>query len=61
MKEKKIIFRYCYPNKEDEMHYSITRSEIMIDRLNKDNDLWPALVTFIEKTAKNGRRYICYE
>lgn len=61
MKEKKAVFRYCYPDNEEEIHYSITRSETMRDRLLKDSDQWPAIVTFIEKTAKNGRKYICYE
>lgn len=60
-KERKAAVRYCYPEEEDKMHYFLTRSEVMMDRLQKDKEEWPAVVTITEKTGKNGRKYFCYE
>jgi len=60
-KERKCAFRFAFPDREDEMHYAITRSEVIMDRLQKDAAAWPAVVTFLEKTGANGRKYVCYE
>lgn len=60
-KERKAAVRYCYANDEEQMHYFLTRSEVIMDRLQKDKEEWPAVVTIVEKTGKNGRKYVCYE
>ena len=57
----KAAFRFCYPDREEEMHYTITRSDVVMDRLKRDAEDFPAVVTFVEKKAKNGRKYIAYE
>ena len=59
--ENKSVFRFAYPEEESVMHYSITRSDVVMDRLRKDINEWPAIVTFMEKKGKNGRTYVCYE
>ena len=60
-KERKAAVRYCYPDHEEEMHYFLTRSDVVMDRLQKDKEEWPALVSIVEKKGKNGRNYFCYE
>lgn len=60
-KERKAAVRYCYPGDEENMHYFLTRSEVIMDRLKKDAEEWPAIVKMVEKDGKNGRKYICYE
>lgn len=60
-KERKAAVRYCYPDHEEEMHYFLTRSDVVMDRLQKDKEEWPALVNIVEKKGKNGRNYFCYE
>lgn len=59
--ERKCAFKFCYPDNEKEIHYTITRSEVVMDRLKKDTDAWPAVVTFVEKKGANGRAYVAYE
>ncbi len=60
-KERKAAVRYCYPGDEEHMHYFLTRSEVIMDRLAKDAGDWPAVVRMVEKEGKNGRKYLCYE
>lgn len=59
--ERKCAFKFCYPDNEKEIHYTITCSEVVMDRLKKDTDAWPAVVTFVEKKGANGRAYVAYE
>lgn len=59
--ERKAAVRFAYPAEEEKMYYTITRSEVIMDRLKKDAADFPALVTFKEVKGKNGRLYVAYE
>lgn len=59
--ERKCAFRFAFPDHEDDMHYAITRSSVIMDRLTKDAGECPAIVKVIEKKSADGRKYVCYE
>lgn len=54
--EEKAVIKFAYPDKPDEMHYTITRSEVVKDRLSRDKGLMPFVCQFNTK-----KKYICYE
>ena len=54
--EEKAIIKFAYPDKPEEMHYTITRSEVVRDRLARDKSLMPFVCQFNTK-----KKYICYE
>ena len=54
--EEKAVIKFAYPEKPEDYHYTITRSEVVRDRLARDKALMPFVCQF--KTKKS---YICYE
>lgn len=60
-KERKAAVRFCFPDDDEVMHYFLTRSDVLMDRLQRDKEEWPAVVRVVEKDGKNGRKYVCYE
>lgn len=58
--EKKIAVKFCYADNDDENYLFITRSETIKDKLEKDQQYFPCIITIIEKTTTNGRRYFSY-
>lgn len=53
--EPKTVVKFSYPNKTNEFHYFITRSEVIRDRLEKDKDLLPFVASV--KRVKNWLGY----
>ena len=58
--EKKIAVKFSYADNDDENYLFITRSETIKDKLEKDQQYFPCIITIIEKTTTNGRRYFSY-
>lgn len=54
--EEKAILKFAFPSDKHKEHYTITRSEVMKDRLGRDHSLMPFMATIIK--IKN---YIAYE
>ena len=54
--EEKAVIKFAYPDRPEEMHYTITRSEVVRDRLARDKGLMPFVCQFNTK-----KKYICYE
>ena len=53
--ENKIIIKFAYPDKTDEFYYFITRSDVIMDRIEKDKELMPFFATI--KKVKNYTSY----
>lgn len=53
--ENKIIIKFAYPDNTDEFYYFITRSDVIMDRIEKDKELMPFLATI--KKVKNYTSY----
>lgn len=54
--ETKVVCKFAYPDKPEDYHYFITRSDVMRDRLERDKDIMP----FIAKIKQVGN-YTAYE
>lgn len=53
--EPKIIVKFAYPDHADDFHYFITRSDVIMDRIEKDKELMPFIATI--KKIKNYTSY----
>lgn len=58
--ERKSAVKYC-TTEDDTPHLFLTRSEPIRDRLSRDIEYMPCVVTIVEKTTKGGRKYLIYE
>lgn len=54
--ETKAVVKFAFADKPEDFHFFITRSDVMRDRLERDKELMPFIVTI--KKVKN---YIAYE
>lgn len=60
-KETKAAIRFAFVDNDEDVRFTLTRSDVVMDRLKRDASEFPAVVTFCEKVGANGRKYICYE
>ncbi len=54
--ETKVVVKFAYPDRPEDYHYFITRSDVMMDRLERDKEHMPFIATI--KQIKN---YTAYE
>lgn len=54
--ETKVVVKFAYPDKAEDFRYFITRSDVMMDRLERDKEIMPFIATI--KQIKN---YTAYE
>ena len=60
--EDKTAVKFCFPDKEDDLHLFLTRSDTIRDKLEQDKEFFPCVVTLREKqTANGGKKYYTYE
>lgn len=58
--EPKIAVKFCFPDNEEPRLF-LTRSETLRDKITRDRDYMPCVVTILERTNKAGRKYYTYE
>ena len=58
--EPKMAVKFCFPDNE-EPRFFLTRSETLRDKITRDRDYMPCVVTILERTNKAGRKYYTYE
>lgn len=58
--EPKMAVKFCFPDDESPRLF-LTRSETLRDKINRDRDYMPCVVTILERTNKAGRKYYTYE
>ena len=54
--ETKAVVKFSYPDKPEDYHYFITRSDVIRDRLERDKDVMPFIATIKQKD-----KYTAYE
>lgn len=54
--ETKAVVKFAYPEKPEDYHYFITRSDVIRDRLERDKDVMPFIATIKQKD-----KYTAYE
>lgn len=54
--EPKCVIRFAYPDRPDDFHFFITRSDVIMDRLDRDKELMPFLAT-----VRKEKNYTIYE
>ncbi|MCQ2359936.1 MAG: RNA-directed DNA polymerase [Paludibacteraceae bacterium] len=54
--ETKVVVKFAYPDKPEDYHYFITRSDVIRDRLERDKDVMPFIATI-----KQVGNYTAYE
>lgn len=58
--EPKMAVKFCFPDSEEPRLF-LTRSETLRDKITRDRDYMPCVVTILERTNKAGRGYYTYE
>ena len=58
--EPKIAVKFCFPDDEEQRLF-LTRSETLRDKITRDKEYMPCVVSICEKTNKAGRKYYTYE
>lgn len=58
--EPKMAVKFCFPDSEEPRLF-LTRSETLRDKITRDRDYMPCVVTILERTNKAGRKYYTYE
>lgn len=58
--EPKMAVKFCFPDSEEPRLF-LTRSETLRDKITRDRDYMPCVVTIMERTNKAGRKYYTYE
>ena len=60
--ESKLAVRFKYPDDEEKKDYLfLTKSNVLKEKIIKNSDNFPAIVTILEKTGKGGRTYYTCE
>lgn len=58
--EPKMAVKFCFTDNEEPRLF-LTRSETLRDKITRDRDYMPCVVTILERTNKAGRKYYTYE
>ena len=58
--ESKIAVKFCFPDNEEPKLF-LTRSETLRDKITRDREYMPYVVTVLERPNKTGRTYYTYE
>lgn len=58
--EPKMAVKFCFHDNEEPRLF-LTRSETLRDKITRDRDYMPCVVTILERTNKAGRGYYTYE